>query len=527
MTVASEVRLAWGWGAAGPDAQTDLPWARPDARDVGVVLPHAAAAQTDQEVAAAWRWGSVLPDAMVGMPWDRTSAADTSRATSWTRAGVADASRAISWLWAGVVAERAPSLPWRTSLPADRDGVVPWLAAVAADGAVPVGWRHGSALDGSTTLPWGVLATVGVMAERVLPWSARPPRDRPVRIVWIIIKRSTLRMPTLTLTKVATSEVIPLLAAEASIDLDSWAWEVRATLATQAGADKLRPDGAGPVEVALAINGHLWRALIEEIEIDRQFASATWHVAGRSPSALLDAPYAPLQTRQWGSAILARQIIADELDGTDWSEDWGIADWNIPAGLFSVTDKSAMEIMTTIAKACGGLVQSHPSDRTLHFRYRYPVSPGDWGTAPVAATLSDALLFRQAERFSPQPRYDAVVVSGQDQGVVVQVKRSGEPGLTMAPQKVDPLILTVGVARERDRNILDALGYDKSVLDREMPLAASPGEPGLRLPGDLIEIAEPAETWRGMVTATAVSARMGGRGEMAVTQHLTIERAWT
>ncbi|MBF0368588.1 MAG: hypothetical protein HQL52_03935 [Magnetococcales bacterium] len=519
------VGLPWSPAAPAIPRSMEVAWETPTPRDRGATVTWSPATPvTPRSVDVVWE--STLPrDQRLDIPWAPASIVTPIPITTlWDTTTPRDRGVDIPWSPASIVTPIPITTPWEVTTPRDRKTVMPWEIPPAKDRPVTTPWHPATPLDRSVVILWVERSP----AHRKIstPWKIPPHIVRPVRLVWRGLYGSIIRMPDLTLTRVDTQQNIPLLRGSAAIDLDSWCWRISATLASRGGMDLVRPTASGPVEVELSINGYSWRMLVEEIRQDRSFAAGGWQISGRSPSCQLAAPYAPLQTRQWG-LLSARQIVAGELSGSGWAEEWHITDWSIPADLFSVTDQSSMQIITTIAQACGGVVQTHRSDPSLIVQHRYPVSPKEWATTSPAATLSDATLFSQSESWSPGPGYDAVVVSGQDQGVLVTALRSGAPGITHAPSVVDPLILNTTVARDRARSILDQDGYDRSIYTRTMPLATNPAEPGLRLPGELVEIEEPLETWRGQVSGVSVSAGVGGGGALTVSQTLTIERVYT
>ncbi|MEO5378686.1 MAG: hypothetical protein H7832_13015 [Magnetococcus sp. DMHC-6] len=495
-----------------------------------------------------WRWSGLLngeerviswqgpqvEDCVTGINWSwAVPMAPIESELPWEGSLTLDQNRWMNWQW-GTLVDQGRKVGWQLAVKHDWQGWLAWRQGVGDDVGFNTAWQQAQQQDGGKGLGWERAAAFA--RDLVVLWQKRE-QGAKVSLVWfsfVVIgsdwhlrwcfKRGTVvYMPTLTLTKVSTSQTIPLTAAKVSIDLNSWSWAFSADLATSVGMGLVRPV-AGPVEVELEINGYYWRVLVERVSVSRAFGAGSWRISGRSSSCQLAEPYAPLQTRRWDQEILARQIVGSELADTGWSEDWRILDWTIPAGVFAVTDCSSMDICLTVAKACGAVVQTHPNEKKLIFQYLYPVTPRDYGVSPLAATLDDATLLRQEEEWQARPGYDGVVVSGRDQGVLVYCKRTDTPATMLAPQQVNPLVTSMGVGRELGRSILDGLGYDASVYSRVSALAPAPGSPSLRLPGDLVEVEEPGERWRGLITSVEIAATVGSEGGVSVLQTFSIER---
>jgi len=105
-----------------------------------------------------------------------------------------------------------------------------------------------------------------------------------------------------------------------------------------------------------------------------------------SPAVQLAAPRATNITKTW-TTTTARAIAEEVLAG--FPMDWQILDWPISNNLYSVTDKSPIDIVKELVAAVGGLVESLP-DGSLVVRYKFPVSVPLFGAGTTTHILQES-----------------------------------------------------------------------------------------------------------------------------------------
>ena len=105
------------------------------------------------------------------------------------------------------------------------------------------------------------------------------------------------------------------------------------------------------------------------------------------------------------------------------------------------------------------------------------------------------------------------------QGVQALVKRTGTAGEVQAALVSDSLITATAAASERGRIILAENG-NWSKYQISLPLMTSGTEPGLILPGSLLQVT----TWKAQVSGTSITAKRQSGGGLSVRQNLEIER---
>ena len=210
---------------------------------------------------------------------------------------------------------------------------------------------------------------------------------------------------------------------------------------------------------------------------------------------------------QQPQARTARQLMDDvlTLNGIPlgWDIDWGLVDWNVPAGVFT-QQATWIEALSTIAGAVGGYLIPHPSAQSIRVRHRYPAAPWVWVTVTPDFVLPVDAVARESLRWIEKPAYNRVFVSGQDVGVLGQVTRTGTTGDVLAPMVVDALITDAVAARQHGIAVLADTGPQVEVSLR-LPVLA---ETGIIEPGAFVEYQDGSVTRLGIVRSTQVEAGM-------------------
>lgn len=329
-----------------------------------------------------------------------------------------------------------------------------------------------------------------------------PPAEEPVVVP---IRRLYFVINNVTLHRVPDGAEVPVFSLSLSLDAASWTWGFEASL--PASAESLVDPGAasGPVELLASVNGTAFRVLAENISRERIFGDASIRISGRGRNAVLAAPYAPVMTFSNTEGRTARQLMDDVLtiNGVPlgWFVDWGLTDWNVPAGAFA-HQGTWIEALAAIAGAAGGYLMPHPTAQSLRVRHRYPVAPWEWGSVTPDFVLPVDAVARESLRWLEKPAYNRVFVSGQGVGVLGQVTRAGTAGDVLAPMVVDALITETAAARQRGIAVLADTGRQIEVSLR-LPVLA---ETGIIEPGAFVEYQDGSVTRLGLVRATQVQA---------------------
>ena len=329
----------------------------------------------------------------------------------------------------------------------------------------------------------------------------------PVRRVYIVINNTYL-------TRVSDGAPIPVHSMGLSLDAGSWTWGFDATLPAVAQA-LVEPTANGPVELAAFVNGMEFRVLAEEISSERVFLSKQIRVAGRGANARLDSPFAPQQIFANTAMRTTEQLMGDVLtiNGVPfgYSVDYQLTPWVVPAGGF-VHLGTYISALTAIANAGGGYLRPHPSLQKFDVLHRYPTAP--WEPVTPGIILPAAVTTRESITWVEKPDYNRVFVSGQNAGVLGDVRRQGTAFDKAAPMVVDALITDAAAAQQKGLEVLGNTGRQYEVGLR-LPVLA---QTGVIQPGVYVQYVDGAITRTGIVRSTQVEV-----GEIDVYQTIGVE----
>lgn len=326
-------------------------------------------------------------------------------------------------------------------------------------------------------------------------------------------------MNTALLKRVSDNAPVEVHRMELAADIDSWCWSFSARV-PEASLALVMPL-AEPVEVEAEINGFKWVVLIESWSESASFGKREYQIRGRSVSAVLADPYAVLQSGSNTAAANARQLAEEQLLYTGWTIDWGIVDWLVGAGALSYSNSSPIKTIQQIVETAGGRLLSNRTAKELLAIPRLHSAPWSWAAATPDLGISDYVVRKLSREYANSTAWNAVFVSGENQGVLAKVKRTGTAGDIVAPMVTDALITATEVASARGIEIIGRSGkWSKEGL--ELPLTQSGSLPGLLEIGQLIEMTERGTPWRGQVVGVSVSAdRTQG---LRVSQSIDVER---
>ena len=329
----------------------------------------------------------------------------------------------------------------------------------------------------------------------------------PVRRVYIVINNTYLA-------RVSDGAPIPVHSMSLSLDAGSWTWGFDATLPGAAQA-MVEPTAGGPVELAAFVNGTEFRVLAEEISSERVFLSKQIRVSGRGANARLDSPFAPQQIFANTAMRTTEQLMGDVLtiNGVPlgYSVDYRLTPWVVPAGGF-VHLGTYISALTAIANAGGGYLRPHPSLEKFDVLHRYPTAP--WEPVTPGIILPAAVTTRESITWVEKPDYNRVFVSGQDAGVLGDVRRQGTAFDKAAPMVVDALITDAAAAQQKGLEVLGNTGRQYEVGLR-LPVLA---QTGVIQPGVYVQYVDGAITRTGIVRSTQVEV-----GEIDVYQTIGVE----
>ncbi len=332
----------------------------------------------------------------------------------------------------------------------------------------------------------------------------------PFQRTWIVTNSIELR-------RADDGTLLPCEAFAMQLDADSWTWSFSATIAW-AQRDAVMPGADGlPVEIEAKINSVPYRLQAERVGRSVRFPEKLAKISGRGKAAILDAPYAAVQTFTNASTMTAQQIMEGVLTvggvSIGWALDFGLTDWNVPAGAWS-HQGTYISALADIAGAVGGYLQPHATAATLRVLPRWPAPWWDWASATPDIILPAGVAEVEETEWIDQPAYNRIYVHGQAGGIAARITRTGTAGDVLKPTAVHPLITAELAARQRGVAELAASGRAIKQTITTMVLPAT----GLITPGKLVQYTDADATRLGLVRGTSVAWQFP-----ALTQTLELE----
>jgi len=552
--VAHGQQVAGAWQAGNPREQTSgSPWSEVPARDQSGQLPWGSAPPADAAPASAWN--TVPPrDLSAVSGWDRSIGRREVRLRllynprpALKDVGSGQAFQRCDEFGARIDAaealRRSVYLPGTLPLAFDFAGsryspssapevffdfryVAPTRAIQPVDSGMRERWQPARRFDRRLALPWGR----GRPSDPAGVGIHYPDYDGPVIAIDPAVEPDILEtyMIANSVSLVVLPDGTPLEATALNVsrDIDAFAWQFSAQLFGRTSLNLVRPDGDGPKEVQLTINGHVWVFLVERYSSQGKFPSERFTINGVSRTQLLAEPYAPKRSAVNAEAINASQIAADQLTYTGFSLSWDAnnqypPDWSVPAGAFSYQELTAMQVIARVAESIGAVVKPARDSDALSVIPRYRAAPWNWDTEIMERIIPAQIVGEWGSEWSPQLEWNTCYVSGTTQGVAVEVRRTGSAGDGPAADVYDELITSTDAARARGIAEL-AKGGNQEIVTLNLPLFPEASAPGLIEPAMLCEVRDIDGTWRGLCLSSEIAAE--GIGASRVTQTVKLER---
>lgn len=494
-----------------------------------------------------WQLGLSRQGAHAGRWQENAARIGASRLEKWQfgparAAGFADD-------WAGLTAARSAEFVsnYAYQPPVAAAAVWGWQPGPALALAMDGGWRWAPGAMTGRRLPWdlGALAAlwprVVIIIPPVIPGRPVTPGNRvaiPFLGGWIRLPGDRIPIPFgaeieppapgSVIVIVPTCEIVRLpdqrqiRATALALDLsdDKSSWEGRITLASDDDYDLLR---GLDTEIEVRLQGYVpaWRLVVTAMQPARVFGQLTVSVTARSPSVYLGQGWAPLLTYVETQTRTAQQLAAAGLP-FGWQLDWETVDYAVPGGAFSVQGQTPMDIVKAIAEPLKSMVLPHRYEDRLRVTPRHFEVSWLWGSLGSIYSIPPALVISSV--FSPAERSleaNAVFLAGtQADGLRARVKRLGTAGdIVHGEELSSPLYTHADALREAGRQVLSAAGRI-GVQTAQLPLMPPGQHPRLLEIGEIVEIGDTREVFRGRVSQVRIAFSFGG----VPTQTVEIER---
>lgn len=285
-------------------------------------------------------------------------------------------------------------------------------------------------------------------------------------------------------------------------DRSSWAWSYSLTV-PHTEITKLEPINGQPVILKIMVNGHEHHMLLENRTRSRNFGNITYTLSGRSQTALLDAPYAPLRSFLQENERTSVQLAQAELDRvfSDTVLNWQLIDdlgWIVANNSLSYSNLAPIAAIKLIAESGGGFIYSEKGSNTLSIKPLYKKTFWDTFTVDDYDRLvPDSLVTSQSTDYELYPDYNGITLTNDRTGKQGQVKRTGTAADVLLPPENNPLFDVVSMGAFGKAKLAKAGMVETHTLT--MPISAEVGECA---PGEVLAFS--AEWW-GIVESVNVS----------------------
>lgn len=318
-------------------------------------------------------------------------------------------------------------------------------------------------------------------------------------------------------TRLDNGQEIQIYSGDYSTDRSSWSWSYNLSIPFYEKS-KTEPINGQPVILKIMINGNEHRMLLENISRSRQFGKDVYKLSGRSPTALLDAPYSPTRSFTQENERSSVQLVQTELDrvNSDVVLNWDLIDalgWILPPESLSYSNLTPIAAIKLIVEAAGGFIYSEPNSNTLTIKPRYKKT---WWESIVVEeydrVIPESIVTDQSTDYQPYPDYNGVFITNDRTGDTGKVKRIGTAGDVLQESINSPLLTSTTVMHSKGREVLAKSGLveNHSLL---MPITQ---DIGLCLPGELVAF---NGDWWGIVDGVS-----GSFTHKLVNQTVSIER---
>lgn len=318
-------------------------------------------------------------------------------------------------------------------------------------------------------------------------------------------------------TRLDNGQEIQIYGGDYSTDRSSWSWSYNLSIPFYEKS-KTEPIDGQPVILKIMINGNEHRMLLENISRSRQFGKDVYKLSGRSPTALLDAPYSPTRSFTQENERSSVQLVQAELDrvNSDIVLNWDLMDalgWVLPPESLSYSNLTPIAAIKLIVEAAGGFIYSEPNSTTLTIKPRFKKTW--WDSIAVDdydRVIPESIVTDQSTNYEPYPDYNGVFLTNDRTGDTGQVKRIGTAGDVLQESINSPLLTSTTVMFSKGREVLAKAGLveNHSLL---MPITQ---EIGICLPGELVSF---NGDWWGIVDGVS-----GSFTHKLVNQTVSIER---
>lgn len=317
----------------------------------------------------------------------------------------------------------------------------------------------------------------------------------PNRNWWYILN-------SLSVTRLDNGEEIEVYDGNYSTDRSCWCWSYSLTVpASQIG--KLEPINGKPVILKIIVNGTEHQMLLENRRRSRKFAQDTYTLIGRSQTALLAAPTAPLRSFLQENDRTSVQLCQAELDRvfSDTVLNWQLIDalgWIVERECLSYSNLAPIDAIKMVVESGGGFIYSEKGSNTLTIKPLYKKT--FWDVLSIGEydrLLPESAVVSQSTDYQIYPDYNGITLTNDRKALVAQVKRTGTSADTLLQPENNPLFNHVSMGAYGKAKLAKAGMVETHTYS--MPISTEVGE---CVPGEVLAF---NTEWWGIVDSVSVS----------------------
>ncbi|MGI2111734.1 hypothetical protein ACRN9C_20470 [Shewanella frigidimarina] len=330
------------------------------------------------------------------------------------------------------------------------------------------------------------------------------------------LRRYYLMQPTITCVRV--SDDVPIVISNINISRSRGQWASSVSIDFSSRIDASRAENQ---LLKVCINGYEFFVIVEQTSVSKVFGNETYRGTGRSRSAELATPYVlPISYTNATSRSFAG-LLNDMLQFTGWTIALnGIVDFNVPAGAFSVGNKSPIDAVQEAVAQLGCMLLSNDETKALTVVPRWPTVPWLMDGVTPDLTVHDAVITSYSESKEIGTECNVVWLRGEQQGISAKVKRAGTAGNIATDDISAQLIVDNQAARTAGTNALADTGNKLNINMSLLIMADLPPA----TPGMLIGIREGVDVFKGTCDSVTINASVSDTGDIDVEQIITVVR---
>lgn len=320
----------------------------------------------------------------------------------------------------------------------------------------------------------------------------------------------------LSMTRLDNGVEINVLDGNYSTDRSRWCWSYSLTVPTSE-LPKLEPINGQPVILKIMVNSNEHQMLLENRSRSRKFAQDVYVLTGRSQTALLSEPYAPVRSFLQENERTSVQLCQAELDRvfSTTQLNWQLIDelgWVVANNSLSYSNLAPISVVKMIAESGGGFVYSEKNSNTLTVKPLYKKTFWDSLTIDEYDRLiPESIVTTQSTDYELYPDYNGITLTNDRSGKIARVKRTGTSADTLLPAENNPLFNHTSIGAFGKAKLAKAGMVETHTFT--IPISHEVGE---CVPGEIL--AFNAEWW-GVVDSVSVSF-----SHAVVNQTIKVER---